>query len=74
MLVEKTQPYQSKVKYLFDRKAKEDKFHPRDLVLKWDSMRDDKSKHGMFNHHWLGYFSEAESIDNNTIIMQSLDD
>jgi hypothetical protein len=34
------------MKVLFDRKAKDRDFLPRDLVLKWDDRKEDSEKHG----------------------------
>ena len=41
--------YQEKMKSIFDRKAKEILFHVGDLVLRWDTGREDKGKHGKFD-------------------------
>ena len=44
-----------KMKNTFDRKVKEEQFQINDLVLKWDSPREDK--HGKFDHMWVGTYT-----------------
>jgi hypothetical protein len=44
------------MKALFDRKAKDKEFLPRDLVLKWDARKEDSAKHGIFDHIWYKPF------------------
>ena len=44
--------YQAKMKSIFDRKAKEILFQAGDLVLRWDTRREDKGKHGKFDPLW----------------------
>jgi hypothetical protein len=51
---EKFQEYQDKMKAIFDRREKQRNFIPGDLVLRWDSRREDPRKHGKFDHLWLG--------------------
>ena len=46
--------YQQRVKYLFDKKAKDKPLQQGDLVLKWDVRREDKGKHGKFDPLWFG--------------------
>ena len=46
--------YQEKMKSIFDRKAKEIMFQTRDLVLRWDTKREEKGKHGKFDPLWYG--------------------
>jgi len=41
--------YQYKMKNIFDIKAKEIDFKVADLVLRWDTRREDKGKHGKFD-------------------------
>lgn len=65
--------YQSKMKTLFDRKARETDFMEGDLVLKWDASREKKGKHGKFDNLWLGTFSIAKVKGYNTFILQNLE-
>ena len=41
--------YQEKMKSIFDRKEKEILFQTGDLVLRWDTRREEKGKHGKFD-------------------------
>jgi len=58
---------------IFDRKAKDIIFQPGDLVLRWDTRRGDKGKHGKFDPLWYGPFRIVESKSNNTFILENLD-
>ena len=42
------------MKNLFDRRARETDFKEGDLVLRWDSRREEKGKHGKFEFVWKG--------------------
>lgn len=44
----KLRKFQNKVKELFDKKARERNFKKGDLVLRWDTRREDKGKHVKF--------------------------
>jgi len=44
-----------------------------DKVLKWDSKREDKGKHGKFEFLWKGPFIIQASQGNNTYFLKSLD-
>ena len=45
---------------MFDKRAKVDNFQVGDWVLKWDSVRKDKGKHGNFDSLWIGPFVIAQ--------------
>lgn len=45
----KSQVIQDKIKRIFDKKTKVDDFYIGDKVLKWDSRRKYKGKHGKFD-------------------------
>jgi hypothetical protein len=66
--------YQNKVKATFDRKSKKDIFQEGYIVLRWDAMREDKSKHGKSDHLWYGPFKIAKVMNNNTFLLHNLDD
>ena len=51
---EKPQFIQEKIKKIFDKRTKEDDFSIGDKVLKWDSRREEKGKHGKFDFLWKG--------------------
>ena len=65
--------YQEKMKSIFDRKSKEILFQVGDLVLRWDTKREDKGKHGKFDPLWYGLYRISEAISNNTFILEYLD-
>jgi len=65
--------YQSKMKSIFDRKSKEIDFKVADVVLRWDTRREDKGKHGKFDPLWYGRFRIVEARSNNTFILENLD-
>jgi len=48
----KSQVIQDKIKNIFEKKTKVDDFYIGDKVLKWDSRREEKSKHGEFDFLW----------------------
>ena len=50
----KSQVIQDKIKKVFDKKTKVDDFYIGDRVLKWDSKREEKGKHGKFDFLWQG--------------------
>ena len=41
---------QERIKKIYDQKAKSDKFHIEDIVLKWDARNEDKGKHKKFEN------------------------
>ena len=74
MLTKKAQIHKDKIKQRFDNKRlKEDNFLPNDLVVRWDAHRDEKPKHGKFDHLWLGPFRIVRSLENNTFVLQNLE-
>jgi len=74
-LNEESEAYQSKVKKTFDKKTKKKtSFKARYLVPRWDAIREDKSKHGKFDNLWFCPFKIAKVLNNNTFILQNLDD
>lgn len=48
----KTQVIQENIKKIFDKITKADDFNLGDKVLKWDSKREEKGKHGKFDNLW----------------------
>ena len=73
-LVEKTQTYKDKVKSIFDKRVNQKNFQVEDLVLKWDVRRQDRGKHGKFDNLWFGPFKVSVVLDNNTFLLENLDD
>ena len=73
-LLEKVQKYQAKVKLVFDKRVNQQLFQENDLVLRWDTRREDHGKHGKFEYLWFGPFKIAEVLENNTFLLKHLDD
>eukprot|EP00253_Pinus_taeda_P013363 PITA_13363 len=65
---------QEKLKKAFDRRTKAEDFSVGDKVLKWDSRREDKGKHGKFDSLWRGPFIIQEVQGNNTYFLNNLDE
>ena len=61
------------MKSIFDRKEKEVLFQVGDLVLRWDTRREEKGKHGKFYPLWYGPYRVSEQNSNNTFILEDLD-
>ena len=57
------------MKNTFDRRIKEDVFWVDDLVLKWDSLSEEKAKHGKFNHLWVGPYLIVALRGDNAFIL-----
>jgi hypothetical protein len=71
---QKVVSHQSKVKATFDKGTKKDFFNEGDLVLRWDSRREDKGKHGKFDKLWYGPLRIEKVMDNKTFLLHNLDD
>jgi len=65
--------YQEKTKSIFDRKVKEILFQTGDLVLRWDTRREETRKYGKFDPLWYGPYKIAEVRSNTTFILENLD-
>ena len=66
--------YRAKIKSRFDRNSKENTFSVADMVLRWDARKEQKGKHGKFDNLWFGPFLVSKVLENNTFILQSLED
>ena len=66
----KSQNFQERMKYIFDRKVKKDNFHTDELVLKWDARIEDKGKHGKFDHLWQGPYKISTLSEKNANFLQ----
>ena len=51
---QRSQVLYEKLKKIFDKRTKGEYFYIGNKVLKWDSRREDKGKHGKFNFLWKG--------------------
>ena len=73
-MFDRAQLFQEKVKGIFDRKTKPEDFQVSDMVLKWDAVREDKGKHGKFDHLWKGPYKVVEFMGNNTYMLEEVED
>jgi hypothetical protein len=71
--LDRIQDHQQKIKQVFDRKAKKERFQVGDLVLKWDAPKQDKGKHSKFEALWIGPFRISEAFLNNTYRLRDLE-
>jgi len=65
--------YKKKLKKIFDKRTKAEDFFIGDKVLKWDSRREDKGKHGKFDFLWKGPYVIQAMQGNNTYFLRNLD-
>ena len=72
-MIGKSEAHQQKIKVMFEKRAKVDNFQVGDWVLKWDTVRQDKGKHGKFDSLWIGLFVIAQVQKNNTFKLQNLE-
>eukprot|EP00253_Pinus_taeda_P027811 PITA_27811 len=68
----RVQVLQEKLKKAFDRRTKAEDFNIGDKVLKWDSRRENKGKHGKFDSLWRGPFLIQAIQGNNTYFLENL--
>lgn len=71
---ERSQVLQEKLKKFFDKRTKVEDFYLGGKVLKWDSRREDKGKHGKLDFLWKGPFIIQASQGNNTYFLKNLYD
>ena len=64
---------QENIKKIFDRRTKANDFHIGDTVLKWNSRREEKRKHGKFESLWKGPYVIHSVRGNNALFLQELD-
>ena len=65
----RTQQVQEKIKKIFDKRTKENYFNIGYKVLKWDSRREDKGKHGNFENLWKGPYIIHSARGNNAFFL-----
>ena len=58
---------------MLDKREKVDNFQVGDWVLKWDTVRKDKGKHGKFDSLWICPCVIAQVLKNNTFKLQNLE-
>eukprot|EP00253_Pinus_taeda_P003102 PITA_03102 len=67
-----TSKLQEKIKKIYDRKAKVDKFQVDDVVLKWDARNEEKGKHSKFENLWKGPFNIAAYRGQNAFLLKEM--
>ena len=67
----KAQQLQENIKKLFDKRTKASDFKIGDKVLKWDSRREDKGKHGKFDNLWQGPYLIQSAIGKNAFFCKN---
>ena len=68
----RAQKVQEDIKNIFDKRTKASDFKIGDKVLKLDSRREDKGKHGKFDNLWQGPYLIQSAIGNNAFFLQEL--
>ena len=58
---------------MFDKRTKAKDFFIGNKVLRWDSRREDKGKHGKFDSLWRGPFIISAVQSNNTYFLKTID-
>ena len=59
-VMERSEAHQQKINIIFDKREKVDNFQVGVWVLKWDTIRKDKGKHGKFDSLCIGPFVIAQ--------------
>ena len=68
-----SQVVQEKIKKIFDKRTKAEDFYIGDKVLKWDSRREEKGKHGKFDFLWKGPYVIYAYRGNNDFFLREID-
>ena len=63
---------QEKIKKIYDRKSKVDKFQVDDVVLNLHARNEEKGKHGKFKNIWKGPFKIAAYRGQNAFLMKEM--
>lgn len=58
------------IKKFFYKRTKANDFNLGDQVLKWDSRREDKGKHGKFENIWKGPYIISAFKGNNAFFLK----
>ena len=59
-------------KKIFDKGTKSNDFQVRNIVLKWDSRREEKGKHGKFENLWKGPYIIHSIRGHNAFFLEEL--
>eukprot|EP00253_Pinus_taeda_P024991 PITA_24991 len=73
-VLKNTSKLQEKIKKIYDRKEKVDKFQVDDVVLKWDARNEEKGKHGKFENLWKGPFNIAAYRGKNAFLLKEINE
>ena len=63
---------QENIEKIFDKRTKANNFHIGDIVLKWDSRREDTGKHGKFENLWKGPYLIQSVRGHKALFLQGL--
>eukprot|EP00253_Pinus_taeda_P010437 PITA_10437 len=63
---------QERIKKIYDKKEKVDKFQIEDIVLKWYARNEDKGKHGKSENLWKGPFKIATYRGKNAFLLKEM--
>eukprot|EP00253_Pinus_taeda_P030508 PITA_30508 len=63
-----------KIKKIYDRKAKVQKFQLDDVVQKWDARNEEKGKHDKFENLWKGPFKIVVYQDQNAFLLKEMNE
>ena len=69
----RSQVVRERIKKAVDKRTKVEDFYLGDKVLKWDSRRLDKGKHGKFYFLWKGLYIIYDFRGNNSFFLRELD-
>lgn len=61
------------MKALFDRRERERDFKEGDLILRWNSRKEEKGKHGKFDNIWFGLLAISEVKGNKNFVLHNLE-
>eukprot|EP00253_Pinus_taeda_P013582 PITA_13582 len=67
-----TSKLREKIKKIYDKKAKVEKFQVDDVVLKWDARNEEKGKNGKFENLWKGPFKIAAYRGQNVFLLKEM--
>ena len=69
-----TSKFKEKIKKIYDRKAKADKFQLDDMVLKWDARNEEKGKHDKFENLWKVPFKIGAYRGQNAFLLKEMNE
>eukprot|EP00253_Pinus_taeda_P020177 PITA_20177 len=69
-----TSKLEEKIKKIYDRKEKVDKFQVDDVVLKWDTRNEEKGKNGKFENLWKSPSKIATYQGQNAFLLKEMNE